>query len=722
MATDLEIVKKIEKKLGIELKKVDKEGFKTKTRSYYTDDKNNIIGLRLHDLKISDISALKDLQKLTVLWLYDNQISDISALKDLQKLTVLTLWGNQITDISSLKDLQKLTYLDLMNNRLTTLPGWITELGLELEWGYPIKFEGIFLEGNPLESPPVEIVKEGTEAVRAYFKSLEGEKKALNEVKVLLVGDGGAGKTSLVKQLLDKAFDEEEPQTKGVNIDTLKVNKWGVGKGKDKIKVHLWDFGGQDIMHATHQFFLSKRSLYVLVLDSRKDEKTEYWLKNIESFGGDSPILVVINKTDENPSFDLNRPFLQNKYNGIKGFYRISCQTGDGIESFRKCLEKELAGVEHIKITWGVSWFNVKEKLEKMKDHFISYTDYKELCEDEEIKDQTDQDKLADFLHDLGVALHFKEFALVDTHVLDPKWATGAVYRIINSEKLAESRGLLRLTDLDEILAKREEGDYDYPHNRHPYIISLMKKFELCFELDSETVLIPDLLEVGEPKFDFDYSSALRFVISYDFLPRSVIPRFIVKMHSDIKDDLRWRTGCVLADKSFKSTAVIKADNDAKKIYIYVNGDKIKRKDYFTTILYFFKDINDSFEKLEVSERVPNPDNPKLTVSYNHLITLASKGMNDYVFEGSEEVYKVSDLLGIINIEQDKGEGVLNIVEKIGELTGKKIEDEKKIKESLFEKLNKIFIAKPTIRGFGIDINALISLIKELLVGEKKSR
>jgi hypothetical protein len=96
--------------------------------------------------------------------------------------------------------------------------------------------------------------------------------------------------------------------------------------------------------------------------------------------------------------------------------------------------------------------------------------------------------------------------------------------------------------------------------------------------------------------------------------------------------------------------------------------------------------------------------------------------MNDYVFEGSEEVYKVSDLLGIINIEQDKGEGVLNIVEKIGELTGKKIEDEKKIKESLFEKLNKIFIAKPTIRGFGIDINALISLIKELLVGEKKSR
>jgi hypothetical protein len=45
-------------------------------------------------------------------------------------------------------------------------------------------------------------------------------------------------------------------------------------------------------MHATHQFFLSKRSLYILVLDGRKEEDAEYWLKHIESFGGDSPVLM----------------------------------------------------------------------------------------------------------------------------------------------------------------------------------------------------------------------------------------------------------------------------------------------------------------------------------------------------------------------------------------------------------------------------------------------
>ena len=36
----------------------------------------------------------------------------------------------------------------------------------------------------------------------------------------------------------------------------------------------MWDFGGQEIYHATHQFFLTRRSLYVLVDDTRKDDKS----------------------------------------------------------------------------------------------------------------------------------------------------------------------------------------------------------------------------------------------------------------------------------------------------------------------------------------------------------------------------------------------------------------------------------------------------------------
>ena len=126
---------------------------------------------------------------------------------------------------------------------------------------------------------------------------------------MLFLGDGSAGKTSLLKLLIGKAFDKDEPQTHGINIEHSVIKN-----GDQEIRTNLWDFGGQEIMHSTHQFFLSKRSLYVLVLDGRKEADAEYWLKHIRTFGGNSPVMIVLNKIDENASFEVNRKFLQDKY------------------------------------------------------------------------------------------------------------------------------------------------------------------------------------------------------------------------------------------------------------------------------------------------------------------------------------------------------------------------------------------------------------------------
>lgn len=287
----------------------------------------------------------------------------------------------------------------------------------------------------------------------------------------------------------------------------IKINPWNINVNHIDIKVHLWDFGGQEIMHATHQFFLSKRSLYILVLDGRKDEKTEYWLKHIESFGGDSPVLVAINKIDENPSFDVNRRFLQDKYKNIKGFYRLSCAQNKGVKEFSRDLEHELAQVELMHTTWPLSWFNVKTRLEQMSEHFISYDQYKTICEAEKIIGPKGQATLVDFLNDLGVILHFKDFELEDTHILEPKWVTEAVYKIINSEKLSQCKDVWKLTLLDHILHQKTDADYHYPRDKYRYIITLMKKFELCYGIDDKTVLIPDLLEVQEPRFEFNYKT-----------------------------------------------------------------------------------------------------------------------------------------------------------------------------------------------------------------------
>jgi small GTP-binding protein len=491
-------------------------------------------------------------------------------------------------------------------------------------------------------------------------------KRSLNEVKVLLVGDGAVGKTSLLKRLMGEKFNKNEPQPHGINIKS-----WEVQTGKDRIKAHLWDFGGQEIMHATHQFFLSKRSLYILVLYGRRDEKTEYWLKHIKSFGGDSPVLVVMNKIDENPGFDVNRPFLKEKYQNIKGFFRLSCATTEGIEDFSKYLVHELAKVELLRTTWACNWFNVKTQLENMTDPFISYKQYKRICEEESISDQESQDTLVDFLNDLGVVLHFKDFELLDTYILEPKWVTEAVYKIINSRELAQSKGLLNLKSLDKILEKKPGIDYHYPRDKYRYIIALMKKFELCYGIDDETVLIPELLQVREPHIDFEYETALKFIIHYDFLPCSVLPRFIVNMHRDIKNQLQWRTGVILEDRDFNSTAVVKADHEDGSIYIYVNNGQ--KRDYFSAILTILRRINKSFEKLKTTELIPMPDDPGITVNYKHLIRLEEEGIELYLPGKSDKKYRVKDLLGTIRepIEEDETLQMLRTI-KISQMQRKK--------------------------------------------------
>ena len=622
----------------------------------------NLNTLNLSGNKLTELPPeIAKLTNLTTLKLVNNQLTELPfEITKLTNLKMLDLGGNKLTELPpEITNLKNLTTLLMDVNQLTQLPIEITNLSnlatlnlnynglteLPLEIVNLTKLDTLTLDDNPLKLPPIEIAEKGIEAIRDYFKSLEeSERQPLNEVKVLLVGHGGAGKTSLVKRLLGDEFDDNEPQTHGINI-----NKWEIIDGDNKIKVHFWDFGGQEIMHATHKFFLSKRSLYVLVLDGRKEEDEEYWLKHIESFGGDSPILVVINKIDDNPSFDVNRTLLHTKYKGIKSFHRISCKKNEGIDSFAEILKNELLKVELRQAPFAKNWFNVKTKLENMNDNFISYEEYQKLCIEEHITSESAQETLIGFLSNLGIILYFNEFHLNHTHVLEPKWITGAVYKIINSKKVAQNKGLLRLDSLSDILKQGDETDYLYPREKHEYIIDLMKKFELCYEIESGCILIPALLEIQEPEFDFDYPSSLKFRIDYDFLPNSVMSRFIVKMHKDIKDNLRWKTGVVLEDVTFNSKAVVKADEADKKIYIFVNGKQ--KRDYFSVILYKFREINNSFKKMKATEKVPLPDKPEITVSYEHLIRLERKGVKMYFPDGSENEYDVKELLGTVFVE-----------------------------------------------------------------------
>lgn len=610
----------------------------------------NLEGNRLISLPAS-IGKLKRLKKLQ---LQNNRLNSLPIeLSSLRNLRELLLEGNSLAEIPpEIGHLRQLQHLNLSNNKLRTLPSSMSQLTALTE---------IFLQGNEIPIPP-EISSQSPSNTIAYVLQVStDDARSLSEAKVLVVGQGGVGKTSLVNRLIDGSFYEFEPKTEGIRI-----KNWHWHVNGRWIRTNLWDFGGQEIMHATHQFFLTERSLYILVWDARQEDtygQLDYWLNIIQSFGGDAPVIIVLNKTDVG-STEIDRRGLKHKFPNIKAFVNSSCKTGVGLADLKEHIGWHVYQLPHTTTVWPPKWFIVKSQLEQANKDYISLSEYDSLCSSAGISIEDDRRNLLQFLHDLGIVLSFhNDPRLCDTNVLNPEWATGGVYGILNDNKLF-GKGVLEMEDLSRILETKR-----YPRSKHGFIVDIMQKFELCYQIDESDkprFLIPDLLTKQQPFFKWDFRYSLAFQYHYNFLPSSVISRFIVRIHPFIDKDLVWHTGVILRDG--KNRALVMADRAARRVLIFVDGPTMTRRDLLAKIRINFEHIHRSISKVRAAAKVPLPEDHSVVVDYKHLINLEAMGEQTLIPEGMKRKVKVSDFLfGIdkaaqrpIELELPIDEGAIN--------------------------------------------------------------
>jgi GTPase SAR1 family protein len=560
----------------------------------------NLDRLVLSDNKLIDVpDSITQLKNLTTLILRNNKLASIPhSIIQLPKLNSLNLRSNELSEVpDSIVELQNLTELLLSENNIKNIPVSICRLE---------KLTLLTLNGNPIETPPPEIASKGAEDIKNYLRQLEVEgMDHLFEAKLLIVGEAGAGKTTLVKKIEDPDYDlnKDEVSTEGIDI-----HRWSFPMTNgEPFWINFWDFGGQEIYHATHQFFLTKRSLYVLVADTRKEDTDfHYWLNLVELLSGSSPLLIVKNEK-QNRHREINERKLRGRFTNLQKTLSTNLADGRGLGEVVNEITHYIQNLPHIGNALPNTWTKVRETLETLeKDgkNYINLDQYLNICGRHGIVEKEDKLQLMGYMHDLGICLHFQDDPLLKkTVILNPEWGTDAVYKVLDNRIVIQNLGMFTRADLSNIWSDNKFA------NMQDELLQLMLKFGLCYQIpksgitNSNTFIAPQLLTENQPEYDWDEVDNLLLRYTYDFMPKGIITRFIVAMHHRISDqECVWKSGVVL-EKEEQTKAEVIEYYETREIRIRISG-KFKR-DLLVEIMLKLDEIHDLFYQLKYNKLIP---------------------------------------------------------------------------------------------------------------------
>ncbi|MEH2307296.1 COR domain-containing protein, partial [Nostoc sp.] len=600
------------------------------------------------------------LTNLQTLYLYNNQLSSLPPeFGKLTNLQTLYLYNNQLSSLPpEFGKLTNLQTLDLYNNQLSSLPREIRQLP---------NLRKLDLRRNPVPIPP-EIL--GTKDLRQdpgdvneildfYFQVQDpAETEPFYEAKFLIVGEGEAGKTSLAKKIADETYElqPDEESTEGIE-----VIRWHftLPNGKD-FRVNIWDFGGQEIYHQTHQFFLSKRSLYALVADTRKENTDFYWwLKVVELLSDKSPVFIIKNEKQDRQC-EIDGGQLRGEFENLKEILATNLADNRGLAEIKKAIQLYISNLDHVGTPLPKLWVRVRAALENDSRNYISVEEYFTLCRINNLTDRKDMLRLSSYLHDLGVCLHFQEDSTLKHYViLKPEWGTTAVYKVLDNQTVNQNLGCFTKDDLKDIWKSGEYADM------RDELLQLMMRFKLCYEIrDRRDIYIaPQLLSIEKADYTWDDTNNLILRYTYTFMPKGILTRFIVETHPWIEEQkLVWKNGVVL--NKDQTRAEIIENYNQREIKIRVAGNR--KKELMAVITHELEKIHNSYERLQYQTLVPcnceKCEGSQTLYSYplNELHEFLDDGAYLIQCRKSRQMVNVRRLIDDVLFQSDRPDGELN--------------------------------------------------------------
>jgi len=527
-----------------------------------------VVKLNLKDNKLislpPEIGKLTNLQRL---YLSNNKITELPPeIGQLENLEIIYAGNNKLTSIpAQLGQLTKLQGLYLNDNSLTELPPEIQNL---------TNLRNLDLRKNNLTIPKdlLEKVHQPLSIVKYYLQYQSAEAAHLYETKIIVLGSTGVGKTSVVQQLMGRKFNQFHIKTVGLNSQI-----WQTDYNEEKLTIHFWDFPEAENMQSIYNCAFSQNCLYLLVTESIEDfQKVDYWLSQVSSIAKTDPVILIINKIDQGLT-NLDRTTIAKTDSGIRNFTEISCKKQNGIDYLKTIINEEIDKLTNITSKIPPNWIGVKNSIASVASPFINYEEYQNICKQEVVLEEKEQQDLANFLADIGVIIYRQNY------LAKPEWFINNLEQVFNNTAFQEAtRGLVNLNQLQQLLELTNIQE-------SRFFLDVIQGLELGFSTDTpDTIIIPALLQSQEP--DGDWETATKVEYKYAMFSPLIIPRLTVRMSKYIENNLYWRNGVVFNVRGDRG--MVQANHQTKIVSISVTGKPETSADLLKNICGQLEKVN----------------------------------------------------------------------------------------------------------------------------------
>ncbi|MDR0373114.1 MAG: leucine-rich repeat domain-containing protein [Nitrososphaerota archaeon] len=592
---------------------------------------SNFIQLKYLDLSYNNLENLpNELQKLTNLQTLNIAGNRLGSLPDwIQKLTNLQTLNTSYNNLGALPDwIQKLTNLQTLNidgNNLGALPDGIQKLTnlRTLNIGRN-NFQTLppsllpFLQkihvptyNVIIADVPKEVVTLGWAAIEQHYAEGDQKDLSLAELKVMIIGAGSSGKSCISKALEDNDYEhnDKEPSTVGIELREIKHTFQGV-----EWVLRMWDFGGQEAYAAAQTLFMTEQTLYIVVADGRTENRPDPYIHYINTFAPTSPIIIIINKIDENERADLNRPLYLDKrmYLDVHhGIIKFSCVENrkTHVDKLFKEIETVLLTKEYgLQVSWKPRWLAVKNDLSTVltKEKYIDIRKYNEICDKHKLP-QDVRETVRTLCKNRGEISSYKNedsCPPIDC-IMNPKWVTEGINYLF---KLPHG-GFYKTSNIYHHMEKQ------YSKDEATAILTMLKYENLAFEVPPSDncppgqFFIPALLQNEPSNFpqSHEYIEQIitddrqpgkvmnnrEFRFRYPFLHPIVKQTFMVKLYSVNNKINAYRNGVYWKHKGEGACVVMMEERDDLAFYLQGNSAK-ELQDVQTWIQNRMEDIHES--------------------------------------------------------------------------------------------------------------------------------